>query len=122
MYGDPIGVGEEPYARGEYSSYVSGILTLVWANASAEIIATHLADIVSRMGLPPNKEKSLHAAELILSHRDAIDEGCALTNSTRGRNILELFAVFLGILRMWRNRWKLSRPALLDASRLQALS
>ena len=75
---DPIGVANAPYGRGEYSSYVPAILTLVIGGSSVEKISSHLSDIVrNNMNLSPNEENSLHTAELILEHKKAIDEGCA---------------------------------------------
>ena len=75
---DPIGVSYYPHARGEYSSYVPGILQLVLANSPAEKISSHLSDVVrTQMGLIPDEEKGQLVADLILQHKDAIDSGCA---------------------------------------------
>lgn len=75
---DPIGVSDSPYARGEYSSYVPGILQLIFANSPAEKISSHLTSIVRmQMGLIPNEERERRVADLILQHKDAIDNGFA---------------------------------------------
>lgn len=75
---DPIGVSDAPSARGEYCSYVPGILQLVRANSSAEKISSHLSDVVrTQMGLIPNEERERRAADLILQHKDALDNGLA---------------------------------------------
>lgn len=75
---DPIGVSDSPYARGEYSSYVPGILQLILANSTAEKVSTHLSDVVrTQMGLTPNEERERRVADLILQHKDALDKGLA---------------------------------------------
>lgn len=75
---DPIGVSDSPYTRGEYSSYVPGILQLVRANSLAEKISSHLSDIVrTQMGLTPNEARERRVADLILQHKDALDKGLA---------------------------------------------
>lgn len=42
---DPIGVNDEPAARGEYSSYVPGVVRLVREGADEAQIARHLQTI-----------------------------------------------------------------------------
>lgn len=72
---DPMGVADEPYARNEYCDYVPEILALVMDKSSVETISSYLSDIVrDNMGLSPDEEDSLHAAELILEYKKAIDE------------------------------------------------
>jgi len=75
---DPIGVSDEPCARGEYESYVPKILKLVEQNDKTEPISVHLEEIErSQMGLLPDKKKCDYTAELLLNHKQAIKEGCA---------------------------------------------
>ena len=75
---DPIGVNPEPYARAEYRSYVTSVLGYVENNKTANEIANYLCLIESEsMGLTPNKENALNAAEILIRNKDAIDEGCA---------------------------------------------
>ena len=75
---DPIGVSNEPYARAEYRSYVTSVLGHVKYNKTANEIADYLCSIESEsMGLTPNKENALKAAEVLIKHKEAIDEGCA---------------------------------------------
>jgi len=75
---DPIGVADEPYARGEYDDYVSKVRQLVEQNDDIAPISSCLAGIVrDRMGLSPNKEQCDYTAELLLKHKQAIKEGCA---------------------------------------------
>ena len=75
---DPIGVSDEPYARAEYRGYVPGVLGHVKHGKTAEVIADYLCSIISdSMGLAPDKEGSLKVANLLIRHKEAIDEGCA---------------------------------------------
>jgi hypothetical protein len=75
---DPIGVSDEPYARGEYRSYVTSVLDHVENNKTVTEIADYLCEIESDfMGLTPNKNKALLAAQIMIKHKEAIDEGCA---------------------------------------------
>jgi len=75
---DPIGVNEEPYARAEYDSYVPKVFQLVLENNAVEPISSYLAGAVrTSMGLVPKKKKCDYAAQLLLSHKKAIEEGCA---------------------------------------------
>lgn len=75
---DPVGVSPEPYARGEYETYVSKVLNLVEQNDDIGAISLYLAEIVkNRMELSPNKEQCDHVATLLLKHKQAIKEGCA---------------------------------------------
>jgi hypothetical protein len=49
---DPIGINDQPACADEYDSYIGGIFRLLTRQASDEVIAAHLADIViDRMGL-----------------------------------------------------------------------
>ena len=75
---DPIGVSDEPYARAEYRSYVTSVLGHVENNKTANEMAGYLCTIESdSMGLTPNKENALKAAQILITHKEAIDEGCA---------------------------------------------
>ena len=75
---DPIGVNGEPFARGEYESYVPEVLKLVEANDNIGPISKHLAKIISScMGFSPNKKRCDYTAEILLGHKKAIIEGCA---------------------------------------------
>ena len=73
---DPIGVSDEPCARGEYESYVSAVLKLVEQNDTSGPVSSYLAEIMrSQIGLSSDKEKCEHTAELLLNHKRAIKEG-----------------------------------------------
>ncbi len=75
---DPIGVSNEPLARGEYDSYVPLVFKLVLENDNIEPISEHLANIAtSQMGLPADRKRCDHAAKLLLKHKKAIKEGFA---------------------------------------------
>ena len=43
---DPIGVKDEPLAQGEYDSYIGGVFSLLWGNASDEELKAHLWKII----------------------------------------------------------------------------
>jgi len=75
---DLIGVSDEPYARAEYRSYITSVLGHVENNKTANEIADYLCSIESdSMGLTSNKENAIKAAEVLIQHKEAIDEGCA---------------------------------------------
>ena len=75
---DPIGVSDEPCARGEYESYVPKVRSLVENNNETEPIATYLDSIVKdMMGLKPSRKHSEKIAALLLEHKFAIGEGLA---------------------------------------------
>ncbi|MHC4278395.1 MAG: hypothetical protein ACYSTI_13920 [Planctomycetota bacterium] len=75
---DPIGVSDEPYARGEYDGYVPQVFKLVSENDNIEPISAYLADIATtRMGLSADRKRCNYAAELLLKHKEAIKEGLA---------------------------------------------
>ncbi|MDX6748116.1 hypothetical protein SHK09_15065 [Polaribacter sp. PL03] len=72
---DPIGVSEEPCARGEYSSYTMTILKYV-LNEDLEKITNQLKNIeIDSMGLTSNSEQNLIVAKLLLEYKNAIEEG-----------------------------------------------
>jgi hypothetical protein len=71
---EPIRVAGSAYARDEYYSYVPRVFALLRAGAEAREIADHLDHIVQeRMGLPPNTERSLQVAELLLDWKRIIE-------------------------------------------------
>jgi len=75
---DPIGVSEEPFARGEYWDYVPAVLELVVKHDKTGPISDYLVAIAkTSMGLPPNKPHCDDTATLLLEHKKAIDQGCA---------------------------------------------
>ena len=75
---DPIGVRDEPYARGEYESYVPGVLRLIEESKSMRDISEHLASIIrTSMGISPSKDHCDYTAEILLQHKKAIEDGCA---------------------------------------------
>lgn len=75
---DPIGVSESPYARSEYRPYVPTVLRRLTDGYSAAKIADYLCRIESEsMGLSPNKERAIKAANILLEGKSAIEEGCA---------------------------------------------
>ncbi len=75
---DPLGIGGEPYARAEYRSYVAEIMKVLDQCGSAEAIANALCEIEAQsMAVSPNKERALSSANLIVKHKESIDERCA---------------------------------------------
>jgi hypothetical protein len=75
---DPIGVSDEPYARGEYENYVPNVLQLVINHDDINPISDHLASIVKeRMGLSLDEHRCQETAALLLRHKKAILEGRA---------------------------------------------
>jgi len=75
---DPIGVSDEPCARGEYESYVQKVRSLVEKTNEIEPIASYLESVVKdMMGMKPNRKHSEVIAELLLEHKHAIHEGLA---------------------------------------------
>lgn len=72
---DPIGVSDEPCARGEYSSYALSILNFV-ISENVEKIVDMLTEIESKqMSLIPNGDKNRQIAERLIREKYAIDEG-----------------------------------------------
>jgi hypothetical protein len=64
---DPIGVAGHPQARDEYDSYVPGVVSLLFSNASASKIANHLTRIATEsMGLSAARKRDLEIAELLI--------------------------------------------------------
>jgi hypothetical protein len=72
---DPIGVSDEPCARGEYSSYALSILNFV-ISEDVEKIIEKLTEIESKhMGLIPDGIKNRQIAERLIRDKYVIDEG-----------------------------------------------
>ena len=64
---DPIGVAACPQARDEYDSYVPGVVSLLFSDASAKTIAKHLTQITTgSMGLSARHKHDLEVAELLI--------------------------------------------------------
>lgn len=72
---DPIGVSDEPCARGEYSSYVGIIIKLVIEENEHKIIRK-LSEIESvNMGLTKNPMKNKKIAKRLIEDLYAVREG-----------------------------------------------
>ena len=72
---DPIGVSDEPCARGEYSTYVGSILSLL-INEKEEKIAKRLSEIeTTSMGLSKNERKNKLIAKRLIEEFYAVQEG-----------------------------------------------
>lgn len=72
---DPIGVSDEPCARGEYSSYALSIVNSVITENKHDIVEK-LTKIESElMGLIANKSKNMEIAERLVQYKHAIEEG-----------------------------------------------
>jgi hypothetical protein len=75
---DPIGVSDQPFARGEYESYVPSIVSLVEKTENIQLIAEHLESIVKDyMEFSPDRARCVYTAEILLQHKKAVREGCA---------------------------------------------
>ena len=75
---DPIGVSDEPCARAEYEGYILQVLRLVEENDDIQPISKHLANVVSTcMELCPDEKRCDHTAEILLIHKEAIEQGLA---------------------------------------------
>ncbi len=74
---DPIGINHYVTARAEYRSYVNRILQEVKAGDINRIVA-QLKDIqVNGMGLGGEEGNAKEIAELLLTHKEAIENGQA---------------------------------------------
>ncbi|MEL6672025.1 MAG: hypothetical protein AAFR61_07525 [Bacteroidota bacterium] len=72
---DPIGVSHLPSARGEYSSYVKGLVPQV-LQGEARRIADHLSEIQrSSMGGEVTAERNLEVAQYLLEVKEAVEKG-----------------------------------------------
>ena len=72
---DPIGVSDEPCARGEYSTYVDSIYNLVIQEEDTKLI-TMLSEIESAyMGLNKNMEKNKLIAKRLINEKHAVENG-----------------------------------------------
>jgi hypothetical protein len=73
---DPIGVSDQPCAREEYGSYVPYVLQLVEHSDDADLISADLANIVrANMGLSPDTAQCDRAANMLLRHKWAVQQG-----------------------------------------------
>ena len=74
---DPIGINHYVTARAEYRSYVSSILRSL-DNGDIIQLIEHLKDIeLNSMGLEVGESNAKEIAELLLSHKEAIENGHA---------------------------------------------
>lgn len=72
---DPIGVSDEPCARGEYDDYIPDVFRMLMNSVDVEVIAEHLAKLTKEaMGLTPDFEKCRYAADILIRHKKAISE------------------------------------------------
>lgn len=72
---DPIGVSDEPCARGEYSSYAYSLVHSIIAENKQEIV-DKLSKIESElMGLSANHSKNESIADRLIQDKHAIKEG-----------------------------------------------
>jgi len=76
---DPIGVFDEPYARGEYKSYVNTIISILKKEIPDEEIIKEIANelekiAIIKMGLKGNIEISKTIAERLINHKKAIQD------------------------------------------------
>jgi hypothetical protein len=75
---DPIGVSDEPCARGEYRGYVPQIHRLLETTDDAAAISARLAEIMTaHMELGPDRELCDRTADLLLGHKYPVREGLA---------------------------------------------
>lgn len=72
---DPIGVSDEPCARGEYTTYVGVLISLV-IEEDENKIADKLSEIESvNMGLVKNQIKNRNIARRLIEDKNAVEEG-----------------------------------------------
>ena len=72
---DPIGVSDEPCARGEYSTYVGSIVSLL-TDDKEDKIAKRLSEIeTTSMGLTKNDTKNKLIAKRLIEEKYAVKEG-----------------------------------------------
>jgi hypothetical protein len=64
---DPIGVGDVPEARNEYSSYAGSLARLLREGADVEALQAELSSALDHMGLEPSGEREGRVAERIAS-------------------------------------------------------
>ena len=72
---DPIGVSDEPCARGEYSSYTMTILKYTLTEDVMRITKILSNIETDSMGLTMNKEKNEIVAERLVEYKIAIENG-----------------------------------------------
>ena len=69
---DPIGVADVPEAKSEYDSYVGRVLLMLEQRSTAGEIADHLDAVASQqMGLRPDRDRSMAAAEMLTALNDS---------------------------------------------------
>jgi hypothetical protein len=74
---DPIGINHYVTARAEYRSYVSTILQVVNSGDMVKLVE-RLEDLEKNsMGLEVEESNAKEIAELLLSHKEAIENGHA---------------------------------------------
>jgi hypothetical protein len=74
---DPIGINHYVTARAEYRSYVSTILQVVNSGDMVKLVE-RLEDLEKKsMGLEVEESNAKEIAELLLSHKEAIENGHA---------------------------------------------
>jgi len=72
---DPIGVADNPCARGEYSSYTMTILKYV-LKGDINQIADQLSNIeIGSIGLTTKKEHKINVAQRLLDFKLAVEDG-----------------------------------------------
>jgi len=72
---DPIGVSDEPCARGEYSSYTMTILKYTLTEDIVRITKILSNIETESMGLTMNKEKNEIVAERLVEYKITIENG-----------------------------------------------
>ncbi len=74
---DPIGINHLVTARAEYRSYVSSVLKALNSGESVKLVK-RLEDLEKNsMGLSAEGSNAKEIAELLLSHKEAIENGLA---------------------------------------------
>ncbi|KPK42403.1 MAG: hypothetical protein AMK72_14340 [Planctomycetes bacterium SM23_25] len=75
---DPIGVSNDPCARGEYTGYVAAVLDrMTGDDAEASVSAYLLSVMTDSMGLAPDEALCKRAAEMLMKHKRAVENGLA---------------------------------------------
>jgi hypothetical protein len=64
---DPIGVGNNPDAEGEYNRYVYELMQVLLRNPSIEGVTEYLKDAEEYIGLPSSQETRQKVATKLLS-------------------------------------------------------
>lgn len=74
---DPIEINHYPSARAEYRSYVPVVLAALVTGSRINIINALKSILVESMGEDFDKDATGKVADLLLSHKDAVDRGHA---------------------------------------------